>query len=66
MASVLYLHVVICFIVLEVGGCAPMEDTKLAGAAAPGDIIIAGIFSIHEAVDQKNYIFSPHLPQCVR
>ncbi|XP_076009981.1 G-protein coupled receptor family C group 6 member A isoform X2 [Genypterus blacodes] len=65
MASVFYLRVVICFIVLDIGGCTSLEDGKLEGAAAPGDIMVAGIFSIHDAVVKENDTFSPQQQQCV-
>lgn len=42
------------------------EVIRPAGAAAPGDLIIGGIFPIHEAVRTRNSSFSPHLQQCVR
>ncbi|KAM7382334.1 hypothetical protein PAMP_002071 [Pampus punctatissimus] len=38
----------------------------MPGATAPGDIIIGGIFPIHEDVDKQNNSFAPHLQPCVR
>ncbi|KAM4632842.1 G-protein coupled receptor family C group 6 member A [Polymixia lowei] len=42
------------------------EDSIPMGAEAPGDIIIGGIFPIHEAVKKDPDIFSPNQQQCVR
>lgn len=42
------------------------QGTRVLGATAPGDIIIVGIFPVHEAVDKKNNSFAPQQPPCIR
>uniref|UniRef100_A0A8D3CT21 G-protein coupled receptor family C group 6 member A n=1 Tax=Scophthalmus maximus TaxID=52904 RepID=A0A8D3CT21_SCOMX len=41
------------------------KDTRVMDATAPGDIIIGGIFPIHEDVDKKNS-FAPQPQSCIR
>ncbi|XP_071393617.1 G-protein coupled receptor family C group 6 member A-like [Centroberyx affinis] len=62
--AVVYLFI-IHSLMLEAGHGSE-ADTRPAGATAPGDIIIGGIFPIHEAVEKKNNTYSPHPQQCVR
>ncbi|XP_056142950.1 G-protein coupled receptor family C group 6 member A [Lampris incognitus] len=59
------LYVLIGLSLME-AGCLSEESFRPAGAAAPGDIIIGGIFPIHEAVEKDQYFLSPQLQQCVR
>ncbi|XP_037639849.1 G-protein coupled receptor family C group 6 member A [Sebastes umbrosus] len=65
LALVIYLHITLFLIILEIGH-ATEEDTRVVGATAPGDIIIGGIFSIHGDVDKKNSSFAPHPQPCIR
>ncbi|XP_034384827.1 G-protein coupled receptor family C group 6 member A [Cyclopterus lumpus] len=62
---VIYLHITLNLIILETGH-ATEKDTRVLGATAPGDIIIGGIFPIHEDVDKENNSFGPQLQPCVR
>ncbi|XP_044062485.1 G-protein coupled receptor family C group 6 member A [Siniperca chuatsi] len=64
-APVIYLHITLFHIILEKGH-AIEKGTRVLGATAPGDIIIGGIFAIHEDVDKKNSSFAPHLQPCIR
>ncbi|KAF7646830.1 hypothetical protein LDENG_00181820 [Lucifuga dentata] len=59
-----FYSLLLCCIILEGGGGACV-DAGLAGAAAPGDITIAGIFPIHGAVAKQD-IFSPQPQRCIR
>ncbi|XP_067458642.1 G-protein coupled receptor family C group 6 member A [Thunnus thynnus] len=61
----IYLHVIVFLIILEIGH-ATEKDIRAPGATAPGDIIIGGIFPIHEDVEKQNNSFAPHLQPCVR
>lgn len=61
---VIYLNIALFFLVLELG-CAT-GATELPAATAPGDIIIGGIFPIHEDVDKENNSFEPYIQPCVR
>ncbi|XP_041728805.2 G-protein coupled receptor family C group 6 member A-like [Coregonus clupeaformis] len=63
MGDVLHLLVILSF--LETGN-AKVKDFKAAGATAPGDIIIGGLFSIHEGVEESLNLSAPHASQCVR
>ncbi|KAM6936658.1 G-protein coupled receptor family C group 6 member A [Lycodopsis pacificus] len=62
---VIYLHIPLNLIILETGH-ATEKDTRVLGATAPGDIIIGGIFPIHEDVDKENNTFAPQLQPCIR
>lgn len=42
------------------------QETRVLRATAPGDIIIVGVFSVHEDVDKKNNSFAPQKPSCIR
>lgn len=64
-ALIIYLHTILFLIILEIGH-ATEKDTRAPVATAPGDIIIGGIFPIHEDVDKQNESFPPHLQPCVR
>uniref|UniRef100_A0A674A3Z0 G-protein coupled receptor family C group 6 member A n=1 Tax=Salmo trutta TaxID=8032 RepID=A0A674A3Z0_SALTR len=59
------LHLLVILSLLETGK-AKVGDFKAAGATAPGDIIIGGLFSIHEGVEDSPNISAPHVSQCVR
>ncbi|XP_045557723.1 G-protein coupled receptor family C group 6 member A [Salmo salar] len=59
------LHLLVILSLLEKGN-AKVGDFKAAGATAPGDIIIGGLFSIHEGVEESPNISAPHVSQCVR
>ncbi|XP_028281029.1 G-protein coupled receptor family C group 6 member A-like [Parambassis ranga] len=41
-------------------------ESSMAAAAAPGDIIIGGIFAFHEGVDRSNQSFKPQVQPCTR
>ncbi|KAM9425778.1 G-protein coupled receptor family C group 6 member A [Pholidichthys leucotaenia] len=45
---------------------AAKTDTSGPGITAPGDIIIGGIFPIHEDVDRNNSSFAPQAQPCIR
>lgn len=62
---VIYLHITLNLIILETGH-ATEKDTRILGATAPGDIIIGGIFPIHEDVNKENNSFAPQLQPCIR
>ncbi|XP_042346173.1 G-protein coupled receptor family C group 6 member A isoform X2 [Plectropomus leopardus] len=49
-------------------GHASEQDSRVLEATAPGDIIIGGIFPVHEGVDKDkdNSSFAPHLQPCIR
>eukprot|EP00063_Salmo_salar_P040289 XP_014015124.1 PREDICTED: G-protein coupled receptor family C group 6 member A-like [Salmo salar] len=59
------LHLLVILSLLETGN-AKVGDFKAAGATAPGDIIIGGLFPIHEGVEDSPNISAPHVSQCVR
>ena len=59
------LHLLVILSLLETGN-AKVGDFKAAGATAPGDIIIGGLFPIHEGVEESPNISAPHEPQCAR
>ncbi|XP_071240067.1 G-protein coupled receptor family C group 6 member A-like [Salvelinus alpinus] len=59
------LHLLVILSLLETGN-AKMGDLKAAGATAPGDILIGGLFPIHEGVEESPNISAPHVSQCVR
>lgn len=61
----IYVHITLFLIILEVGRATEM-GTRVPAATAPGDIIIGGIFPIHEDVDKENKSFEPHLQPCIR
>ncbi|XP_070823099.1 G-protein coupled receptor family C group 6 member A [Chaetodon trifascialis] len=61
----IYLHILLFFIILEIGH-ATEKTTRVLEATAPGDIVIGGIFPIHEDVDKENNSFAPHLKPCIR
>lgn len=64
-ALVIYLHITLFLIILEKGQ-ATEQGTRVRGATAAGDIIIGGIFPVHEDVDKNNNSFAPHVQQCIR
>ncbi|XP_070994493.1 G-protein coupled receptor family C group 6 member A-like [Oncorhynchus clarkii lewisi] len=59
------LHLLVILSLLEKGN-AKVGHFKAAGATAPGDIIIGGLFPIHEGVEESPNISAPHEPHCVR
>ncbi|XP_070691024.1 G-protein coupled receptor family C group 6 member A [Pempheris klunzingeri] len=60
----IFLHITLFLIILQIGH-AIERGSRVQGATAPGDIIIGGIFSIHEDVDKENKSFAPHLQPCI-
>lgn len=56
----IYVYITPFLIILDIG-CATERV-----ATAPGDVIIGGIFPIHEGVDTGNESFEPHPLRCVR
>ncbi|KAM7420076.1 hypothetical protein PAMA_014671 [Pampus argenteus] len=64
-ALLIYVHIILFHIIVETAH-ATEEDGREPGATAPGDIIIGGIFPIHEDVDKQNDSFAPHLQPCVK
>ncbi|KAG8009726.1 G-protein coupled receptor family C group 6 member A [Nibea albiflora] len=62
-ALVVYLN--LCLIILETGH-ATVKGTRASEATAPGDIIIGGIFPIHEDVAKENNSYAPHIQPCIR
>lgn len=42
------------------------EDPRVLGVTAPGDFIVAGLFSIHQGIDKKNNSFAPQQQPCIR
>lgn len=61
---IINVHITLFFLILEIGRST--DGTSLPAATAPGDIIIGGIFPIHEDVDKKNKSFEPHIRPCIR
>uniref|UniRef100_A0A4W5QSE5 G-protein coupled receptor family C group 6 member A n=1 Tax=Hucho hucho TaxID=62062 RepID=A0A4W5QSE5_9TELE len=59
------LHLLVILSLLETGN-AKVRDFKAAVATAPGDIIIGGLFPIHEGVEESQNLSAPHASQCVR
>ncbi|XP_068591225.1 G-protein coupled receptor family C group 6 member A [Cebidichthys violaceus] len=64
-ARLVCLHITLNLLLLQTGHAAE-EDAGLLGATAPGDILIGGIFSIHEDVDRENSSFAPQQQPCIR
>lgn len=58
-------HIILFFLILELGW-GTWRSTSLPTATAPGDIIIGGIFPIHEDVDKEIKSFEPHIRPCIR
>lgn len=61
----IYVHITLFLITLEIGR-ATERGTRVPAATAPGDIIIGGIFPIHEGVDEVNKSFVLHPLPCIR
>lgn len=57
-------HITLLFLILEIGR--GTHGTSLPAATAPGDIIIGGIFPIHEDVEKEIKSFQPHIKPCIR
>ncbi|XP_036929302.1 G-protein coupled receptor family C group 6 member A isoform X2 [Acanthopagrus latus] len=64
-ALVIYLYITLFFTILE-SGHGIVKGSRALSATAPGDVIIGGIFPIHEDVDKENTSFAPHLQPCIR
>ena len=64
-ALVIYLYITLFFTILE-SGHGIVKGNRALSATAPGDVIIGGIFPIHEDVDKENTSFAPHLQPCIR
>lgn len=62
---IITVHITLFFFILEIG-CGAETTHSLPAATAPGDIIIGGIFPIHEDVDKKNKSFKPQMLPCIR
>ncbi|XP_040899422.1 G-protein coupled receptor family C group 6 member A [Toxotes jaculatrix] len=54
------------FLIILESGHATETDPRGLGATATGDIIIGGIFSIHEDVNKDNISFAPQPRPCIR
>lgn len=65
MAWVIFYFYITLFIIILKTEEAIEQGTRVLGATAPGDIIIVGIFPVHEDVDKKNS-FAPQQPPCIR
>ncbi|XP_035464926.1 G-protein coupled receptor family C group 6 member A [Scophthalmus maximus] len=63
-AFAISIQIIFFLITLEIGH-ATDKYTRVMEATAPGDIIIGGIFPIHEDVDKNNF-FSSHQQSCIR
>lgn len=61
---IINVHITLFFLILEIGR--GTDGTSLPAATAPGDIIIGGIFPIHEDVDKEIISFQPHIKPCIR
>lgn len=57
---IINVHITFFFFILDV------SCSGLPGATAPGDLIIGGMFPIHEDVDKTDKSFKPHTPTCIR
>lgn len=57
------LHITLLFFIQDIG---TERSASLPAATAPGDVIIGGIFPIHEDVDRDNRSFKPHIAPCIR
>lgn len=58
-------HIILFFLILELGW-GTWRSTSLPTATAPGDIIIGGIFPIHEDVNKEIKSFEPNIRPCIR
>ncbi|XP_034467944.1 G-protein coupled receptor family C group 6 member A-like [Hippoglossus hippoglossus] len=62
---VIYFHITVFLIIMDTGH-ATENYTRMMEATAAGDIVIAGIFPIHEDVHKKNNSFIPQPQPCIR
>lgn len=62
---IIYFYITLFIIILKTEE-AIKQGTRVLGATAPGDIIIVGIFPVHEDVDKKDNSFAPQQPACIR
>ncbi|TNN02088.1 hypothetical protein fugu_009575 [Takifugu bimaculatus] len=62
---IINVHITLFFLILKIGRDT-VANTSLPAATAPGDIIIGGIFPIHEDVDKETESFEPHIRRCIR
>ncbi|XP_029360086.1 G-protein coupled receptor family C group 6 member A isoform X2 [Echeneis naucrates] len=66
-ALIICSHLTLLTVILETGQAAAENDTRVPAATAPGDVIIGGMFSIHEDVEKrKKGSFEPQIQPCVR
>lgn len=63
-APVIYLFIIVCLIFPEIGHAT--ENTRAAGATAPGDVLIGGLLPVHQGVEEEENSFTPQLHSCVR
>lgn len=63
---ILNVHITLLFLIVEIGHGAERSHPAATTATAPGDIIIGGIFPIHEDVDKEKTSFEPHIQPCIR
>lgn len=62
---IINVHITLFFLILKIGRDT-VASTSLPAATAPGDIIIGGIFPIHEDVAKETESFEPHIRPCIR
>lgn len=62
---IINVDVTLFFFILQIGHGTEWT-ASLPAATAPGDIIIGGIFPIHEDVDKGNTSFKPQMRPCIR
>ncbi|KAM9353828.1 G-protein coupled receptor family C group 6 member A [Symphorus nematophorus] len=62
---VISLHITLFLFILEIGH-ATEKSTRVPEASAPGDIIIGGVFPMHEDVQKDNKSFAPRIQPCIR
>lgn len=61
----IHVHITLLLTNLDVGCAAKQQGTKVQAVTAPGDIVIGGIFPIHESV-HKDVSFKPFGQPCIR
>lgn len=65
MAGFIFFYFTVFSIILNVGR-ATEEHAQIMEATSPGDLIISGIFNIHEGVDKSRDTFEPKPLECIR
>ncbi|KAM9852469.1 G-protein coupled receptor family C group 6 member A [Aulostomus maculatus] len=65
LSSLNCVFIAVVFIFSAVGNASEQISVP-PGCTAAGDIIIGGLFPIHQAVDEEEESFAPHLHSCVR